>query len=188
MTTTDYIYSIIKVIYSKLSSVNDYSDFFKQVERQYPPIATNKMLYSYIDKPSHIIDNIYLGNAYTAANYNLLKELNINIIINITSNIPNYFEYDDHFTYINYNIKDINDSEIKEYLIKSYSVLSTTTDKNILIHCYAGSSRSASIILYYLIKKYNYSFKDANNMLKSKRDIVNINTTYIDEIKKLCEI
>ena len=177
-------------MYTKILSIEDYPDFFKNIERQYPPITTNKMLYSYIDNPSHIIDNIYLGNAYNAANYNLLTELDIHTIINISSNIPNYFENDLHLdiNYIHYNIKDINDSNISEYLTKSYSVLSNNTDKNILIHCYAGSSRSASIILYYLIKKYNYSFENANNLLKSKRDIVNINTTYIDEIKKLCEI
>ena len=187
MTTNDYIYSVIKVLYSKLSNINNYSNLFQKVERQYPAIQTDKMLYSYIDDPSYIIDNIYLGNAYNAANYNLLKKLNIKIIINITSDIPNYFKNDNNFTYINYNIKDINNSNIKEFLLKSYLVLSTNNN-NILIHCYAGSSRSASIILYYLIKHYNQSFEEANSFLKSKRDIVNINTTYINEIKKLCNV
>lgn len=39
---------------------------------------------NYIDNPVNIIDNIYIGSAYNAANYYLLKENNIGLIVNIT--------------------------------------------------------------------------------------------------------
>lgn len=185
-TTSTYIYSIIKVIYAKMFTFTDHYDSLVGVERQYPRPSVSKVIGSVFEPPSHIIDNIYLGNAYNAANYETLKDSNIEVIINITNNIPNYYE--DEFIYNKYVMKDNNESTITEYLMDSYNFINRNKNKNILIHCYAGSSRSASLVLFYLIKHYNMPFEDANNFLKSKRDIVNINITFINEIKKMVNI
>jgi protein-tyrosine phosphatase len=50
-----------------------------------------------------------------------------------------------------------------------------------------GSSRSASIVLIYLITKYNYDFESALKLIKLKRPIVNINNNFIEDIKKYLE-
>ena len=42
---------------------------------------------------------------------------------------------------------------------------------NVLVHCRAGKSRSATIIIAYLMKKYNMTFEKAYNLVKSKRPI-----------------
>jgi len=39
----------------------------------------------------------------------------------------------------------------------------------------AGASRSASVVIYYLMKHNNMSFIEAHNFVKNKRPIVNIN-------------
>ena len=179
--TGTYLYSILKVTYAKMFTITDHYDSLMGVKRQYPRPPLSKVITSIFDNPTHIIDNIYLGNAYNAANYETLRNSNIKNIINITNNIPNYYE--DYFEYKNYVMKDNNQSSISEYLDDSYQYINRNKDKNILIHCYAGSSRSASLVLYYLIKKYNMTFDEANTLLKNKRDIVNINLTFIDEIK-----
>lgn len=49
------------------------------------------------------------------------------------------------------------------------------TNKNILVHCMAGISRSVSLIVYYLMKKYNLSFDQAISIVKNKRKIANPN-------------
>ena len=51
-------------------------------------------------------------------------------------------------------------------------------EKNILVHCFMGSSRSASIVIGYLMKKLNLRRRDALNLAKQKRDLVNINTDF----------
>ena len=181
--TTTYIYSIIKVVYAKIFTFTDHYDSLIGVDRQYPRPPLTKTIQSIFDNPSYIIDNIYLGNAYNAANLDILHETGIEIIINITNNIPNYYE--DKFEYKNYVIHDNNSSNIKEHLIDSYNFIKRNADKKILVHCYAGSSRSAAIVLYYLIKNYNMKFEEANTFLKKQRDMVNINTTFIDAINFL---
>ena len=47
-----------------------------------------------------------------------------------------------------------------------------------------GSSRSASTIIYYMIRKYNYSFDDAFQYLKERRPHVNLNTNFESELRQ----
>ena len=44
-----------------------------------------------------------------------------------------------------------------------------------LVHCQQGVSRSASIVIAFLIKKFKVCYKDALDFVKKKRSIVNPN-------------
>ena len=133
-----------------------------------------------------IIDNLYLGNACDASYYYKLKQSNIKYIINVTTEIPNYFKND--FEYFNISINDINSesfsNEIFNNVLDFIYKINDKNDGNILIHCYMGSSRSATIILLYLMDKYDYSLEKALKFIKEKRDIVNINTQFIENLNK----
>lgn len=67
----------------------------------------------------------------------------------------------------------------------SYHILDHVLNsrQNILVHCMAGVSRSASMIIYYLMRKYNMSFEDAYKLVKSKRTIVNPNKSFQAQLK-----
>jgi protein tyrosine phosphatase len=51
---------------------------------------------------------------------------------------------------------------------------------NILIHCVAGVNRSASTIIFYLMKKFGMKYLDAFNTLKVTRPQINLDKTFID--------
>ncbi|QKF93639.1 dual specificity phosphatase [Fadolivirus algeromassiliense] len=130
--------------------------------------------------PTHVVDNIYLGSAYDAADYESLKANNIKIIMNATKEISNY--YPEEFKYYRYKLYDNNKHSIKKYLEQSFKDIMEnreTTPGNILIHCFMGASRSASIVIYYLMRTMKhddgkpYTFDDAVTFLKDKRIIVN---------------
>lgn len=57
-------------------------------------------------------------------------------------------------------------------------------NNNILVHCMAGVSRSVSIILYYLMKKYHMNFDKALNVVKNKRTIAHPNNSFRLQLKK----
>lgn len=138
-------------------------------------------------EPTKIVDNLYLGNAYNASNFNQLDEFNITSILNITNEIPNYFEEDEKFDYIKISIDDTNKESIINHLDMALQFLIETQKKkpnqNILVHCYMGSSRSASIILAYLIKYYHLTLEDALKLLKEKRPVVNINVDFWKDLE-----
>lgn len=142
--------------------------------------------YSYmISEPSHIIDNIYLGSAFNAASYSVLKRYDINIIFNMTGEITNYFP--DDFTYHKYELNDDNKDSIYNHLETIYELIinyQNNNQGNIFIHCYMGRSRSASIVIYYIMKKLGYGFDDALDYILEKRPIVNPTFRFTKDLAK----
>ena len=134
---------------------------------------------------THIIDDIYLGNACDASCFYKLKEYNITNIINSTKEIPNYFESD--FEYFKIDIYDVNsnsyNNDIFNNTLDYIYRLQTEKNKKILIHCYMGSSRSATLVILYLMDRYEYTLEQALELVKSKRDIVNVNTEFIQNLR-----
>jgi len=138
---------------------------------------------------THIKDNIYLGNAYAASNYFILQEHNIGLIVNVTEEIPNYYEdFKDGFDYIQLKIRDQNDENLFDTIHDTLDTINTYINdnptKNVFIHCYMGSSRSVSITCAYLIKYYNLHVQESIELIQSKRKIININTTFIEDLNQ----
>lgn len=63
-------------------------------------------------------------------------------------------------SYIMYNIADFQNQQIIQYFDSNFEWIEEriAEGRNILVHCAAGVSRSASFVIAYLIKKYNLSF------------------------------
>jgi protein-tyrosine phosphatase len=145
-----------------------------------------KQLYNLASNPTNIIDNIYLGNAFNACDYSNLNKNNIKLIVNCTEEIPNY--YPENFNYIKISIRDYNDvsilDKIEDTIMKINSYLLNNQMNSVLIHCYMGSSRSATILLAYLMKYYKMSLENALSYVKEKRNLVNLNISFYKELKE----
>ena len=170
--------------------LNEETDIIDNVERL-EVIETNEGFYNVFKnlfiEPTKIVDNIYLGNAYNASNFNQLDEFNITTIINVTNEIPNYFEELEKFSYLKIPIDDTNSNTLLSFFDKINEYIKNNerekTKTNILIHCYMGSSRSATVIIAYLVKKYNFSLQQALELVKEKRPVVNINTKFWNDLE-----
>jgi protein-tyrosine phosphatase len=53
----------------------------------------------------------------------------------------------------------------------------------VLVHCMAGISRSVSVVIYYIMKKYNVSFDKAYQLVTVKRSIANPNQSFRLQLK-----
>lgn len=177
------------------SAINWYYGDMKNVERLY---KENETIYNHVCKlfvkMTPIVDNIILGNACDASFYSRLKDANVGTIINVTKEIPNYF--DKEFEYHKIHLNDQNHENFSNHIFERVNAfISIQTDRiknnseydnrrNILIHCYMGSSRSATIVAAYMIKKYGYTVEECVKILRSKRDIVNINTQFAENLRE----
>jgi protein-tyrosine phosphatase len=159
--------------YVNIINLKHYNDESNN-NRIYQPLTYYETYSVFFNDPTHIIDNIFLGSAFNAATYETLEKFQIKLIINMTSEITNYFP--DDFKYVRYDLRDDNKQSINSYLENAYNDIimhQTISDDNILVHCYMGASRSASLVIYYIMRKKNYSFDDALAFVKEKRNIVN---------------
>ena len=170
------------------SVINWYYGDMKNVERLY---KENETIYNHVCKlfikMTPIIDNIILGNACDASFYSRLEDANVRSIINVTKEIPNYFEND--FSYYKIRLNDQNHDNFTNKIFDDVCthiaiITDRYPDKNILIHCYMGSSRSASVVSAYMIKKYGYTVEECIKLLRSKRDIVNVNTKFVENLQE----
>jgi|TARA_B110000305_G_C19003183_1_gene431395 protein-tyrosine phosphatase len=140
---------------------------------------------------SDIIDNIYIGNVYDAHNIDRLNELNIKNVISAVTGFDNI--YDDSFNHLSLNLIDNENQDIIHYFeITNHYLdniisknISSSSEKNkhkILIHCICGVSRSVTILLAYIIKKYNYTPKYALKIVQKKRNIANPNDNFMKQL------
>lgn len=120
-----------------------------------------------------IIPYIYLGNINISQNEEFIKQNNIKLIVNCSRNIP--FLNLSNCEKIRIPIDDnriFKNNDILKYLHILEKIHQYRKDKkNILIHCRAGSQRSANIILLYLTKKLEIDFETSYNIIKKKREI-----------------
>jgi len=184
--TSGVLYSIYKVSRDKtVASFNTSKDF--SVKRLHDkPIITS--IYEHISAPIRsmvfIIDNIYLGNAYNASNYTYIIENDITCIVNATGEIDNYFEYDNKLTYMKLGgVIDNSTSSMSNYFNDFIRFISENKNSKTLIHCYMGSSRSATLVVLYLVYFRMFYLQDAILYVEDKCNRVNINVIYIREIE-----
>lgn len=129
-----------------------------------------------------IMPFLYLGDASNAKNMTELSNLNIHTIVNMTHEAKNY--YPEKFDYINFSWRDWLGFHIFDDLDDVCDQIHTkiTQNRNVLVHCKMGLSRSVTVILAYLIKYKKMSFDDAYEYVKSIKSTVCPNDTFIENL------
>jgi len=132
---------------------------------------------------SQILDWLYLGGLRNANNHKeLTTRTNIKYILNVAYEVQNYFP--DQFQYLKLDLDDTADFDISGHFDRAVSFIEEAklSASNVLVHCQQGISRSASMVIAYLIAKENMSLKDALALVKNKRQIVNPNVGFMSHL------
>lgn len=173
-----------KTIYYLVDYIYGVDNFVERLEERSDTLYENYKKLTYEITP--VIDNILLGTMYDCISYEHLIDNEISSIVNMTKRIPNYYESE--FNYLKIEAQDISTAS----LINKFDVIlkfiseqqAKYKNKKILIHCEFGSSRSATIVLLYLIVKHKMDIDDAYSYLKKKRPTINLNKNFYKELKQ----
>jgi protein-tyrosine phosphatase len=139
------------------------------------------LMYHSISPLDQITDKIYLGDFRAADDKNILLDNGITHIINCARDIPEV--YQDTFSYLSLNLRDANSQDLTEAIIVSLKFIENA--KKVFIHCKQGVSRSASIVLAYLIKEKDMSYDSALEKVIMKRHCVNPNPGFEAQLRYL---
>ena len=134
----------------------------------------------YIRPLSQVTDNIYLGNIYDAQNIENLTKLGIQKVLSLITDTQ-LLVYPKS---IEHKLIQINDLP-RENIIRYFGecLLFMNDDKKILVHCFAGSSRSATIIIAYLMWKNQLDYVESSNILQKIRPIVYPNYGFVRQLQ-----
>ncbi len=134
---------------------------------------------------SLVIPNLYIGSKYDLENNTVHLspgDLNINAA---------YMKHEAPNGVIQLNLpwednicQKLNEKGILFDIVKLMDSFLERNNK-VFVNCYAGVSRSASIVIAYLMYKKNMSFIQAFEYLKMKRPIISPNLSFRDQLSSL---
>lgn len=155
-------------------------NYYKDLPYYYKDLLISKMRYyiqPYINTTysiSKITDNVYISDLPTACNKEKLKEDGITHILSTIFGLDPF--YPDDFEYKVLPLRDIESEEIEKYIEEGIQFIEDAINNGgkVLVHCSYGISRSASMVIAYLLKT-GMRYNDAFDYVKSKREIIQPN-------------
>jgi NDP-sugar pyrophosphorylase family protein len=159
--------------------------------------------------PNCVLENqIFIGTGVQAKNWKIIRDLNITHIVNCS--IEHECIFSDALKYLHCRLEDSLEENIYRDLEKAcrfidnalnYGLDDNNSDSDdqddsrsrngsgsnqqakILIHCNLGISRSSSILIAYLIRRYRLCLYSAFNYVKDKRIQTAPNQSFLKQLK-----
>ncbi|KAE8969085.1 hypothetical protein PR001_g5338 [Phytophthora rubi] len=133
-----------------------------------------------VSYPNEIIDNfLFLGNMWQAQCKQVVQHLGITHVVNATLDIGNVFEQDG-VKYFNAKLPDKPEANIARFFNAAFEFIAEAERSNaadgkpcrVLVHCTQGISRSATLVILYVMRAYHWSLAQAFNFTRSGRGVV----------------
>ena len=133
-----------------------------------------------------VCDGLYIGDAEASRELSIIEELNINRIISLGNEKEvKKYKYFENIEYLKIVIEDDDNENIEKYFAICNKFISLGFDLgNVLVHCHKGVSRSATIVIAYLMYTYKTDFYAAFQKLRSVRPIVKPNTGFMKQLQE----
>ena len=128
-----------------------------------------------------IIENLYLGNIFSFENVDKLKKIGITKVLSMIDGFNHICNGLNNIKHKTFNVIDINQQNIIQYFGECLNFIKG--DEKILVHCVAGRSRSATIVIAYIMWYKKISYEDAFNFVKERRTIVEPNDGFKEQLQ-----
>lgn len=104
-------------------------------------------------------------------------------ILNVTREIDNFFP--GMFDYCNVRVYDDEKTDLLKHWDNTFKYISRAKmeGSKVLVHCKMGISRSASVVIAYAMKAYNWDFGQAIKHVKEKRNCIKPNKSFVSQLE-----
>ncbi|GFO42042.1 dual specificity protein phosphatase 19 [Plakobranchus ocellatus] len=128
---------------------------------------------------------LLMGSQDVAHDMETLRKHGVTHILNVATGVENMFPKD--FVYQTQEIRDLPEFPIFHGFEKAINFIDNCRKGNgiVLVHCNAGISRSAAIVMAYLIQMEGMNVNDAFSYLRSKRPATCPNPGFLIQLENL---
>ncbi|KAL3135874.1 hypothetical protein ABBQ32_007430 [Trebouxia sp. C0010 RCD-2024] len=162
----------------RAKSVSIYKPGLEVFEESYPFLCTQSVkAHATVTYPGEVIPGLlYLGNWEHAQNFAALKDLGVTRLISIHNN-PENLKVPKGFHQLKMTVADVHTQDITPYFNPSYDFIeeARNSSQGVLVHCGAGVSRSASLCIAYLMRRFGWNAARARKHCQTRRTLVNPN-------------
>jgi predicted protein tyrosine phosphatase len=133
---------------------------------------------------NQILDQLWLGDMVGASNKFLLKKNGITHILTVAMGLMPKFPT--QFTYKLISILDCPSANLKVHFQPCIKFLkdSIQSGGTVLVHCFAGVSRSTTIVIAYLMQEFGMTMAEALKHVKKQRYFINPNDGFRRQLQQ----
>lgn len=104
-------------------------------------------------------------------------------ILNVTREIDNFFP--GMFDYLNVRVYDDEKTNLLKHWDNTFRYITRAKAEGskVLVHCKMGVSRSASVVIAYAMKAYNWEFQKALQHVKERRSCIKPNKNFLNQLE-----
>eukprot|EP00249_Psilotum_nudum_P014886 c25051_g1_i1 orf=467-1063(-) len=133
--------------------------------------------------PCEIEEGLYLGSIGAAYNKDVLQSLRISHILSVANSVD--IPYPDDFVYKQIEVRDSADVNLEGHFEECFAFIDEARKTGaVLVHCFAGRSRSVTVVLAYLMKTHNMNLLQALELVKSKRPEAAPNPGFMSQLRE----
>lgn len=128
-----------------------------------------------------VLQGLFMGSQDVTQDLNLLRTNKITDILSIGIKVDKL----EGFCYHYFNALDLPEFNLLEVFDACFELIDRIINSggSVYVHCNAGVSRSASVVIAYLMKTENLSYNQAYQYLKTVRPSVNPNPGFRNQLK-----
>lgn len=142
-------------------------------------------------EPSNIEARLLLGNAASAANLSVLRRHRVTHVVNATANLPNHFESMEGAgapSYLRVPVDDSLEADLLKHLDAAVAWIADALSDpfatgKVLVHCQQGVSRSATLVIAFLMRERGLSLEAARARVHERR-WTRPNEAFLSQLKK----
>jgi dual specificity MAP kinase phosphatase len=134
-------------------------------------------------RPDLIMPGLFLGSLEAAKNRHFLKKNNVTHILSVLRGARAFYPND--FTYKIIHEDDSLSANLLQYFEETFEFIDRAREAGggVLVHCASGISRSATIIIAYVMRKKQLTYRKAQEMVSEVRPIICPNIGFVEQLK-----
>ncbi|XP_032400907.1 dual specificity protein phosphatase 14 [Xiphophorus hellerii] len=127
---------------------------------------------------SQVSARLYLGDLDSALNAAVLTSRNVSLIVNASGLLDLPYPVPDSLQVLHVPVQDRPHAQLGQYFNPVTERIQQNQAGSTLVHCTAGRSRSAALVMAYLMRSEGFSLRQAHELVLERRPFIRPNAGF----------